>query len=158
MDIANGTEDPEEVETDNCFAFGVAKPIDEAPEESLLRQPECHGGRNADDLEEWLEDILERIGCCRREALEEGHARGRFSQNILDTGSLVLQPANTDSLVRTTKGRDDPHQENIASKAETWKYGSVSNWMYSCNPSCIHSAARHALPAPARSHRIGSAN
>lgn len=60
VDVADGAEDAEEVELDDCFAVGEL--FGDAAEELRLGDADCDGRRMAADLQEGVEQVLE--GAC----------------------------------------------------------------------------------------------
>lgn len=68
VDIANGAEDAEKVETDEGLV--VTKLLDDALEELRLGDAHCDGAGEATHLEEWVEEVLEGVGLGVDETLQ----------------------------------------------------------------------------------------
>ena len=132
----------------------------DAVEELRLGDTDSNIVRNARDLQERVEKTFEgvRFGC--NETAHEGVQTFGFQQLVFNSCSLILQPVfdmsklNINiSLVPMTA-----YQERIASKARTWKYGSVKSCKYIWRPLCCQSKIRQLFPALARSQKMGRAN
>ena len=94
--VAYGAEDAQQVQSDDRLA--VPELVDDAPEELRFGDTDCDRARDAEDLEEGVEQVLEGVGLRRDEASEQRFQRRRLQKLIFDLRSVVLQPARMSML------------------------------------------------------------
>ena len=88
MHVADGAQDPQEVELHDCLA--VAQLLCDTPEELGLCGTDGDRGREAAYLEEGIQQVLERTCFGRDETLEKCVEGLWFGQLVLDTCRLLL--------------------------------------------------------------------
>ena len=88
MDIADGPQDTQQVESDNSTT--VRQSVDDTFEKGRLGQPDREWVGDAANLEKRVEQVLKRVGLGGDETLEQHLKRFRFEQLVLDFGGFIL--------------------------------------------------------------------